>query len=383
MDTDHSFIREIADIQAVEQVSPILDVCTRVTGMRFAAVTCITGDQWTVCDVVDHLGLGLEPGAVLDLDETFCKAVRETGAPVTIDDAERDPSLRDHAVYRRFGARSHIAVPIVRADGTLFGTLCALDPDPKELSQSGIVAMFELFSRMIANALDANDHLRDEQNSAALREEFIGVVGHDLRNPISALSAGLRMIERTGTADPGLTAEMRRAIDRSFTIIDNLLDLTRGRLGNGIDAELKPVDLAQIVSDVAGELRIAGEVEIRLDLDLPPLVVCDPQRLGQLVSNLISNAVDHRDPGTPIHVEAQQVRNHIRLSVTNHGRPIRREERFKLFLPFQRGENGAQGGLGLGLYIASEIAKAHRGRIAVRSDDGTTTFTLTMPAELG
>ncbi len=381
MNADQSISRDIADIQSLDQVPMILDVCARVTGMRFTAVARVTDTKWITCASVDHSAFGLTPGDEIDLDRTLCAAVRKGRTLVAVDDVEREPGFDRDGASRLYGYRSGVSVPIFRGDGTFFGTLCAIDPEPRVLSDGGIVPMFRLFAEMIANALDARDHLKEERDGAALREEFIGVVGHDLRNPIAALSAGVRIIERTGTASPELATEMRRAIDRSFKIIDNLMDLTRGRLGNGIDADLAPADLGEIVRNVADELRMVGQADIRLDVDLPPGIVCDAQRLGQLTSNLISNAVDHHRAGTPIEVEARADARQIRLAVSNQGEPIPPQERAKLFMPFHRGENGTQKGLGLGLYIASEIARAHRGRIDVTSDSDVTTFTFKMPID--
>ena len=179
-----------------------------------------------------------------------------------------------------------------------------------------------------------------------------------------------------------LIPEMQRAIARAEQIITNLLDFARGRLGAGIDVVApRPVPLEPVLRDVVGEIeQIAGQA-IEVTIDLPRPIRADPQRLGQLLSNLLGNAVVHGAANAPIRVEARVQGGMLRLAVTNQGAPIPEEIRPSLFLPFSRGGKASLQGLGLGLYIASQIAQAHGGRIDVESDEANgTTFALAMPA---
>lgn len=143
-----------------------------------------------------------------------------------------------------------------------------------------------------------------------------------------------------------------------------------------------PVPLEPVVRDVVNEIAQFAGQPIELTIDLPHPIRADPQRLGQLLSNLLGNAVTHGAAGTPIKVEATHQDGALRLAVTNQGLPIPQEVRSSLFQPFSRGgDRTSLQGLGLGLYIASEIAKAHGGRIEVESDHVVgTTFALMMPA---
>jgi signal transduction histidine kinase len=179
-----------------------------------------------------------------------------------------------------------------------------------------------------------------------------------------------------------LIPEMQRAISRANLIITNLLDFARGRLGAGIDLIApRPEALEPTLRGVVGEIEQIADQAIELTIDLPRPIRADLQRLGQLLSNLLGNAVIHGAESAPIRVVARDEGGTLRLAVTNQGEPIPEEMRRSLFLPFSRGETTSLQGLGLGLYIASEIAKAHGGRIDVESDEKNgTTFALTMPA---
>ena len=382
--------QDIRQIGAIREVPLILDLCRQITGMGFTAIARVTDGRWITCASLDHLGFGLTPGDELEVESTICHEVRGCRDTIAIPDVDASETYRDHHTPRRYGFKSYVSVPIVRAGGEFWGTLCAIDPTARPLPPATL-ATFELFAQLVALELDRQDELdagraalASERDVGRLREEFIAVVGHDLRNPIAAVSAGLAMLSR-GTA-PERTAqlipEMQRALGRASQIVTNLMDFARGRLGVGIEVLApRPVDLGPALRDVIGEIAGVAAQPIEAVIDLPRPIRADPQRLGQLLSNLLGNAVTHGAAGTPIRVEASDEGGTLRLAVTNQGAPIPEEVRRSLFLPFSRGGDRASlQGLGLGLYIAAEIARAHGGQIDVESGEAGTTFALTMPA---
>ncbi|WP_133365804.1 PAS domain-containing sensor histidine kinase [Qipengyuania sediminis] len=223
-----------------------------------------------------------------------------------------------------------------------------------------------------------------EQETARLREQFIAVLGHDLRNPLAAIGAGARMLGKEVLSERGRTVlgEMQRSLGRASALIDDVLDFARGRLGGGLI--LDPDDRAPftpVLEQVVAEVRAAAPgrgIEALIDI-LEPLK-CDRQRLGQLAANLLSNAIMHGDAGHPVELEARSLPEAFTLSVTNRGAPIPEEVRENLFHPFFRGgARESRQGLGLGLFIVSEIARAHGGRVEVTSDETATRFAFTMP----
>jgi sigma-B regulation protein RsbU (phosphoserine phosphatase) len=240
----------------------------------------------------------------------------------------------------------------------------------------------------VAERLRAERGLSAEKETAELREQFIAVLGHDLRNPLASVSAGIKLLERENLGDGGrLVANlMRDSLRRMSEIIDNLLDLARGRLGGGIALNLAVEDsLEPMLRQIVAESQMASaEAAIRADFSIDEPVCCDRLRLGQLVSNLLGNALTHGSPAEPIHFHAATTAGTLELWVANSGEPIPEPALARLFQPFFRGEaRESRQGLGLGLYIAAEIARAHGGVISVSSTAAETRFTFTMPLRPG
>ncbi|RZK69861.1 MAG: HAMP domain-containing histidine kinase, partial [Pedobacter sp.] len=165
-------------------------------------------------------------------------------------------------------------------------------------------------------------------------------------------------------------------------LIDNILDFAMGRLGGGINLNYDHDEHCEIyLKQVVTELELAWpEIQVELIFALSGPVRMDHKRIAQLFSNLLGNSISHGDRSQPIIVKASNPGNEFHLSITNSGKRIADNIMSKLFSPFSRGKiNPGQEGLGLGLYISNEIAKAHGGHIQVASDDEKTTFTLIIP----
>jgi phosphoserine phosphatase RsbU/P len=227
--------------------------------------------------------------------------------------------------------------------------------------------------------------LQAEQLASELREQFVAVLGHDLRNPLAGLEAGLRRLQRTGMTEqtPQLLELMQGSVQRMNVLIDNVLDLTRSRLGGGLQLHIdrgRPLEptLLQVVEELRA-VWVDRVIETRFALD--DAVDCDHGRLAQLLSNLLGNALTHGDSSEPVRVEAETGAGSLVLSVANSGTPIPPETVDRLFQPFYRGGEGRshRHGLGLGLFISAQIAIAHRGELSVASDAKETRFTLRMP----
>lgn len=241
------------------------------------------------------------------------------------------------------------------------------------------------YERELVDARAAAERgLQAERVASELREQFIAVLGHDLRNPLAGIDAGLQRIRRQGAteATPAMVDLMLRSVDRIKVLIDNVLDLTRSRLGGGLQLQMeRGRSVGPTLMQVVEELQVVHPeraIAVRLDLDVA--VDCDHGRIGQLLSNLLGNALTHGAEGGPIQVEAEARNGEFRLSVANNGDPIPPATMERLFQPFYRGDARSRQGLGLGLYIASQIAHAHGGMLTVRSSAEATVFTLVMPA---
>ncbi|CAN7318610.1 MULTISPECIES: GAF domain-containing sensor histidine kinase [unclassified Devosia] len=387
----HDFQNDINAVQRIAAVPTILDVACRATGMGFAAVARVTEDRWIACQVLDNIHFGLPPGGELKVETTLCHEIRQHRQVVAIDNVAEDATYQNHHTPQLYGLQSYISVPITLPDGRFFGTLCAIDPNPHKVNNPQIIGTFTLFAELIAHHLDAEDRILVAETKVVdglamsdLREQFIAVLGHDLRNPLAGLEGGRRMLS-TMHDDPKSVRILRlmgESVARMSGLIDNLMDFARGRLGGGIglqrtaDQRLEPL-LAQIVNEIkAGH----PEREIEMRFDLSQGVNVDQARIGQMFSNLMGNAITHGAEDQPIIVEAVIADGHLLLAVANGGQPIPASAMERLFQPFHRGgaETSLQG-LGLGLYIASQIAEAHGGTIEMTSDAAETRFTFRMP----
>lgn len=391
------FGADIQAIQRIDAVQTILEVVCRTTGMGFAAVARVTEERWIACAVKDDIGFGLKPGGELKVETTICHEIRQSGTAVIIDHVAEDPGFCRHATPAMYGFQSYISMPIVRADGSFFGTLCAIDPRPFVLKTPQTIGMFKLFADLIASHLDAADRLAKTETDlvgasrdADLREQFIAVLGHDLRNPLASIQAGVALLERS-MPDPRAAQTLRLmqgSVSRMAALISDVLDFARGRLGDGIDLARNDTLLAPVFRQVVAELQsTAGDRVIDCDFALDRPVWCDPLRVGQLFSNLLANALTHGDPAAPIRVGARCSDDMFELTVANAGDPIPPATLERLFQPFFRGgapssQRGlGQRGLGLGLYIAFEIARAHGGTLQAASSPQETVFTFRMPSK--
>jgi signal transduction histidine kinase len=393
LDDSLAFARDLDAIAGMESVPKILEVVCRTTGLGFAAVARVTETRWIACAVRDEIAFGLVPGGELEVATTLCDEIRATGEPILIDHVSEDARYCGHPTPAKYGFQSYISVPIYRMSGDFFGTLCAIDPRPARVNTRETMTMFKLFAELIAFHLDAHERLRtserallDERTSSELRDQFIAVLGHDLRNPLGAIDAAASVLGRaalSGKSDE-MVLVIKRSAARMADLIHNVLDFARGRLGGGLTVARAPDPrLGAMLDQVVNELRTAmpaRSIESDIVLDRP--VSCDSGRIGQLLSNLLGNALEHGDAGTPIRVKARTRGEKFELSVANRGAEIPAHLHDKLFEPFYRAAFAPQRpGLGLGLYISSEIARAHQGRLRVKSADGETVFTFEMPLE--
>ena len=383
---------DIRSVQRIAVVPAILDLICQTTGMGYAAVARVTEERWVACAVRDDVAFGLKPGDELPIERTFCDSVRRRGEPVVFDDASTDLTYSAHPLPKAYGIQSYISMPIILPDGRFFGTLCGIGIKPALVHNPQIMGSIKLYADLIAMHLDsiartdaAEVQLAEQREEAVARDRFIAVLGHDLRNPLAALVSGTRMLQ---AAPSGETAErivrlMFATLGRMGGLIENVLDFARAKMGGGIAIEREPAaDLEPALRHVVAEMHAIEPrraIEMRFDLAAPARV--DVRRVTQLFANLLGNALHHGAADAPVRVEERSDATGLSLSVANAGPPIPEAVRERLFLPFSRGEvRPGHEGLGLGLYIAAEIARAHGGTIELVSDTAETRFTVFLPA---
>ena len=386
----HDFQSDIEMLAASETVGTLLETVMLATDMRFAAVARVTTDRWVACRTVDEVNFGLSEGDEIGIDQTFCQSVRETSEKVMFNDVATDDVFRNHPIAAQFGIVSYASIPIFRSNGSFFGTLCAIDTEPRDVKHPRVVAMLEMFADIIGRSLETEERLEaqerlveHERQMAAVQEEFVAVLGHDLRNSVAALNAGVRQLDKEPLSDKArkILPLMGTSIHRMSELIDNIMLHAKSRLGGGIRISATPdAGLEDALNHVVEEVRAAApDHKITVDLDFDRPVSCDAARVAQAVSNLLSNAVRYADDGSEVTVRGRVSEAEAVISVANRGAPIPESLKQKLFQPYQRGDQTKGEGLGLGLHIASSIAVAHSGQIDVTCDDGLTTFAFRLP----
>ncbi|MEO7095709.1 MAG: ATP-binding protein [Polyangiales bacterium] len=328
---------------------------------------------------------------VLDLDGTS-QAVLGLAAKVQLAAAESGIHPDDRALFRAALAAS--LDPQLRAP---FSVECRLArPDGVETwAALWAVPFFEGDQpvRLVGAVLDDTERKRATlvmERDGAFRERFIAILAHDLRTPLSSLRLGSALLSR-----PGVTPEVAKDLGgrieataiRMERMINDLLDFTRSRQGGGMPIVLVDADLEPICRSVVQEVQMSvpGRL-IAFESRGDTRCRCDAGRLQQVVSNLVSNAVDYSPESSVVLVRLRAGERALTLEVQNEGRVIPEATLRALFDPFRRGASESTSsrgsrGLGLGLYIVEQIAVAHGGSVAARSDEesGTTTFSVTIP----
>lgn len=228
----------------------------------------------------------------------------------------------------------------------------------------------------------AEAKLASEKEIVALREQLIAVLGHDLRNPLASILLASEMLVESikDEKHSGVLGILKRSTLRMDELIGNIMDFAKTRMGGGLNIAWKEAILQPVLQQVVDELVLgSGGKEIRTTFDIQEPVYCDPDRIAQLVSNLLANSLTHGASNTPVTFRVSHQNGILEFAVSNQGEKIPEDLLENLFEPFTReGKRKSQNGLGLGLYISSEIARAHNASLTCTSTDEETCFSFYM-----
>jgi signal transduction histidine kinase len=244
-----------------------------------------------------------------------------------------------------------------------------------------------------AAALAVRGHLQqrercesEQRRALELQQQLMGIVGHDLRTPLNAIAGSAALLARAPDLPTARVRSAQRIVSsaaRMSGLVRDLLDYTRLRVGGGFSLSPEPVHLGEIGRSVAQEVRTAWQGSVIHLTEAGDLRGhWDPERIEQVLSNLIGNACHHGTPGAPVLVRLSGTDEAVRAEVHNQGPPIPSELLPQIFDPFRRGASDrrdASGGVGLGLFIVRSLVEAHGGTIEVTSGQAGTTFTLMLP----
>jgi signal transduction histidine kinase len=285
---------------------------------------------------------------------------------------------------------SHLSVPLIGLDQVV-GLLLVEHSSPEaydgqELQILAVVASqlgnYLTLVRLLAEQQRVNAEL---QRTSTFQEMLVGIVGHDLRNPLSAITMAASLLLRRTEDERTLTTLGRiiSSANRAARITRNLLDLTRARLGAGIPIERQRVNLGVLLQEALSESRLTHPertIELGALPHEPLWAEVDADRLAQVLGNLLSNAATYSPPGTPVRLSLEHRGEWLQMDVHNEGPPIPPDVLRHIFDPFKRGGSTDRQGLGLGLYIVQALMQAHGGRVEVRSREREgTTFRLLLP----
>jgi signal transduction histidine kinase len=315
-----------------------------------------------------------------DTDERFCGAFKLFLPDGTF--VPHEESLMAEVLSGHIADVHDAEVVIERPDGSQVTVVVNIRPlrDQSGHRVGAVNCFYDVSERKRAESKLA-DSLSGERSTAEFRELFIGILGHDLRNPLGAIAMAAAFLIRRGLldeADRRTVARIVRSSQRMSRMITQMLDLTRARLGGGLSINPAPSDLREICQDVAEEFGAS----IHLDVEGDMTGTWDKDRLEEVISNLAGNAVEYSTPGTLVGVKARAEDSMVVVEVANRGEPIPADVLPFIFEPFRRakqGDRSAAGNLGLGLYIAWQIVFSHGGTLEARSAGGTTTFVMRLP----
>lgn len=403
----------LADIERVQQIPIIktmLEVICRSTGMGFAAVARVTEDRWIACSVKDEIGFGLKPGDELEITTTICNEIRGNGRVVVIDHVAESSDFCDHHTPKLYGFQSYISLPIVLKTGEFFGTLCAIDPKPRQLNNSQVMGMFKLFAELLAFHLDSL--LVIERTRASMQNlagqllvsndenrQYRHISSHNLQEPLRKLRVFSDMLVNTTDQSPNekardLAIKIRSSAQQFSMMIKDLSELS----GLSNISTFEEVPLSQVVADVASQLLPHIEQRgILLEIGTLPAVYGLREQLEQLFYQLLHNAVKfagHEQPPR-IRISAKELALHeiedllpeplqmtyAEVRMEDNGMGIDDSQLEKVFDIFARLPTGHfKQGEGVGLAYCRKIVRNHKGIIKAESNPGQgTTFVVTLP----
>ncbi|MUH37566.1 GAF domain-containing protein [Zobellia amurskyensis] len=396
--------KDIEDIQSISIVPTILDVVCRATGMGFAAIARVTEETWVTCGVLDAIPFGLSVGDELEIETTFCKQVRESDRLVVIDHVDTDKVYHNHPIPQQYGFQSYISVPIVRKNGEFFGTLCALDPKPNKVNTPEIVAMFSMFTELIAFHLDAIETMRRQDTALKKKDMELAtydfISSHDLQEPlrkIQILTSALEKKEDKNLSEKGKKyfKSIKKAATRMRIILNDLLTYSETEF---TPKNFKEQDLKVLVE--RAKIRLEQQFRksnatLKVD-DLCKLNIV-PIQIEQLFYNLFTNSLNFKSDKRPLTIEVSSVQGlgstfdfqnldakvmYCEITVKDNGIGFDPQYSEKIFDIFQRlRTEDSDKSTGIGLSIVKRIVENHSGKIrAIGKPDDSATFKIYLPS---
>jgi len=240
--------------------------------------------------------------------------------------------------------------------------------------------------RMLGTIVDITESKRDEER----KNDFIAMASHELKTPLTSLKAYIQLLEvkLSGSSDPFVITSLTKAlnqVNKMGALVHSFLDLSKIEPGK-LQLKKNVFDINKLAQDIIAESRvIAGTHSLKFSANGDIEVHADREKIGQVISNFISNAIKYSPKGSTVTLATEAIENHVRVSVADQGIGIKPRDQEKIFQRFYRVEDDDMkhvAGFGIGLYLSSEIIHRHKGQISVESEEGKgSIFSFTLPLE--
>lgn len=299
----------------------------------------------------------------------------------------------DRLSFAGLGAVAFMSAPIRRGKESMIGAAGALSTESRVWLPAEIALFEDAVERSWAaiERTKAEEALREREaqleQSLKLRDDFISVASHELKTPVTSILAFAEVVEarleKAGNKeDAGIIKQLNAQVDRLTSLINSLLDTTRIAEG-GLQMNVEPTDISHLINERLEEIRRTTTHHFYFEKKSISLVMADGERIGQVITNLLANAIKYSPNSSSIYITAEQQNENILVAVRDQGHGIAGEEQEKIFDRFYRVTDDKMGtypGMGLGLYISAQIIQRHKGRIWVESEPGKgSTFYFTLP----
>jgi signal transduction histidine kinase len=334
----------------------------------------------------------------IKLGEGLNGRVAQTGlaqwsASTTLEELRAESRPEYSIALEHIAIHSYLAAPL-RVQGRVIGTVSTARSTPaRPFNREDLRLLEELANKAALSIENARFFQQQQQDQEELRrrtefeQQLIGIVSHDLRNPLGAITMAAGLLQASpGLSDRQLKAAHRIAssCERATRLIRDFLDFTQARLGTGIPLKRRAMDLGEVTRHVVDEvLQAHPERQVQVEPGGDVHGEWDPDRIAQVLTNLVGNALAYSPPDTPVQVRTRGIPGFALLEIHNAGTPISPELLPRLFEPLTRGAPTAgqhSRSIGLGLYIVREIVRGHGGTVEVTSSrEQGTTFTVRLP----
>lgn len=319
------------------------------------------------------------------LSHSFCKHTVASGEPLIVDDARTHPLVRQNPAIQDLNVIAYAGIPLLM-DGHALGSFCVIDSEPRAWTDREV----EILKGLAESAMTEIElRVTTEELTAAIKErdDILAVVSHDLRTPISLVVTASELAQRKDLAEEKRDEQLAilgRAGRRMERLVNDLTELTRMEAGR-LELTRRPTPAARLLRDAAEAAAPTAEqadIDVRLELPDADLEVdADVNRIGQVLDNLVGNALKFTPAGGTVTLAAGADGKGVRFAVTDTGPGIPEEHRRRIFHRFYQVNPADRRGVGLGLAIAHAIVEAHGGSMEVESEPGQgATFSFTVPS---